>query len=178
TCKALRKPETLEAVTLGTNSIITNLERTLLRLIGENISVVCHLHQDKQGAHIKADPSQIAQVIMNLAVNARDAMPKGGQLTLQTRIVDFQKEPPSSLDCNERVPGEYVVISVTDTGLGMSEEVKAHLFEPFFTTKVADQRSGLGLATCYGIVHQSGGRLRVESEEGKGATVQIYLPRA
>src|SRR5262249_31146811 len=115
---------------------------------------------------------------MNLAVNARDAMPKGGQLTLQTRIVDLQKEPPSSLDCNERVPGEYVVISVTDTGLGMSEEVKAHLFEPFFTTKVADQRSGLGLATCYGTVHQSGGRLRVESEEGKGATVQIYLPRA
>jgi len=171
------RKQPLENVIVEVNSIITNLERSLLRLIGENISVVCHLHEEKHGAHVKADPTQITQIILNLAVNARDAMPKGGQLTIQTGIVDLTAETEPPFVCGGFVPGQYVLISVADTGAGMSEVAKAHLFEPFFTTKTDEKRSGLGLATCYGIAHQSGGHLRVESEEGKGTTVRIYLPR-
>ncbi|HEX4638121.1 MAG TPA: ATP-binding protein [Chthoniobacterales bacterium] len=174
---AFSRRQPLEPAIVEVNSIITNLERSLLRLIGENISVVCHLHHEKEGAHIKADPSQITQIIMNLAVNARDAMPKGGQLTIETSVCDLEAEKKCAFECGERVSGKFITISITDTGIGMSEEVKAHLFEPFFSTKLDNQRSGLGLATCYGIVHQSRGHLRVESEEGKGTTVQIYLPR-
>jgi PAS domain S-box-containing protein len=174
---AFSRRQPMEAVVVEVNSIITNLERSLLRLIGENISVVSHLHHEKGGAHIKADPGQITQIILNLAVNARDAMPQGGQLTLETGVLDLPRHPHCQIDCTECTPGQYVVISVSDTGTGMTEEVKAHLFEPFFTTKVADHRSGLGLATCYGIVHQSHGHLRVQSEEGKGTTVEVYLPR-
>jgi len=174
---AFSRRQPMEAIVVEVNSIITNLERSLLRLIGENISVVSHLHHEKDGAHIKADPGQITQIILNLAVNARDAMPQGGQLTLETGILDLPRQPHCPIDYTERTPGEYVVIRVSDTGTGMTEEVKAHLFEPFFTTKVADRRSGLGLATCYGIVHQSRGHLRVQSEEGKGTTVEVYLPR-
>ena len=174
---AFSRRQPLEPVVVDVNSIITNLERSLLRLIGENIFVVCHLHHEKEGAHIKADPNQMTQIILNLAVNARDAMPDGGQLTLETGIVDLTTETQSPFDCGKFAPGQYVLIKIADTGVGMSEEVKAHLFEPFFTTKGDDGRSGLGLATCYGIVHQSGGHLRVESEPGQGTTVQIYLPR-
>src|SRR5215471_15290671 len=174
---AFSRRQAFEAVTLEVNSIITNLERSLLRLIGENIAVVCELHHEKDGAYVKADPQQIAQIILNLAVNARDAMPQGGQLTFHTGIVDIPQHPQWPIDCSDCKPGQYVVISVADNGTGMSEEVKAHLFEPFFTTKVDERRSGLGLATCYGIVHQSGGHLRAESEEGKGTTIHVYLPR-
>jgi signal transduction histidine kinase len=174
---AFSRRQPREAVIVEVNSIITNLERSLLRLIGENISVVCHYHHDKEGAHIKADPSQITQIILNLAVNARDAMPKGGQLTLETAIIDLTKETESPFHCGDFVPGHYVLIKIADTGTGMSEEAKAHLFEPFFTTKSDQARSGLGLATCYGIVHQNGGHLRVESEVSKGTIVEIYLPR-
>lgn len=174
---AFSRKQQREPVVVEINSIITSLERSLLRLIGENISVVCHFHHEKEGAHIKADPSQITQIILNLAVNARDAMPKGGQLTLETAIIDLTKETESPFHCGDFVPGHYVLIKIADTGTGMSEEAKSHLFEPFFTTKGDQERSGLGLATCYGIVHQSGGHLRVESETGKGTVVQIYLPR-
>jgi signal transduction histidine kinase len=174
---AFSRRQPLEAVVVEVNSIIANLERSLLRLIGENISVVCNLHHDKAGAYIKADPGQITQIILNLAVNARDAMPHGGQLTLETAIVDVTAEQESPLPEDDVVPGQYILITVADTGTGMNEEVKAHLFEPFFTTKIDDHRSGLGLATSYGIVRQSGGHLRVESEEGKGTTIQVYLPR-
>src|SRR5438105_4244416 len=146
---AFSRRQPLEPVIVEVNSIITNLERSLLRLIGENISVVCHLHHEKEGAHIKADPSQITQIILNLAVNARDAMPRGGQLTLETAIVDLTKEMESPFLCGDFVPGHYVLIKIADNGIGMSEEAKAHLFEPFFTTKTDQERSGLGLATCY-----------------------------
>ena len=172
---AFSRRQALEPRIVGVNSIIANLERSLLRLLGENIHVLCHLHDQKEPAHIKVDPAQLNQIILNLAVNARDAMPDGGQLTLQTAVVDLGPESESVFICGHCVPGEYVVISASDTGTGMSDEVKAHLFEPFFTTK--EKRSGLGLATSYGIVHQSGGHLRVESEPGQGTTVQIYLPR-
>ncbi|MEY2525566.1 MAG: hypothetical protein QOE73_337, partial [Verrucomicrobiota bacterium] len=174
---AFSRKQYREPVIVEINSIVTNLERSLLRLIGENISVVCHFHHEKEGAHIKADPSQITQIILNLAVNARDAMPKGGQLTLETAIIDLTKETESPFHCGDFVPGQYVLIKIADTGTGMSEDAKSHLFEPFFTTKADQERSGLGLATCYGIVHQNGGHLRVESETGKGTVVQIYLPR-
>jgi PAS domain S-box-containing protein len=174
---AFSRKQALENIVVEVNSIITKLERSLLPLIGENISVVCNLHQEKEGAHIKADPTQISQIILNLAVNARDAMPNGGQLTIETGVVDLPLESECPLGCNECVPGQYVVVSVADNGTGMSDEAKAHLFEPFFTTRTDAKRSGLGLATCYGIAHQSGGHLRVESEEGKGTTVRVYLPR-
>jgi signal transduction histidine kinase len=174
---AFSRKQPREPVIVEVNSIITNLERSLLRLIGENISVICHLHHEKDGAHIKADPNQITQIILNLAVNARDAMPKGGQLTLETAIVDLTRENVPVCHCDKFAPGQYVRINVVDTGTGMSEQVKAHLFEPFFTTKSGHEKSGLGLATCYGIVHQSGGHLCVESEETSGTTVEIYLPR-
>src|SRR5216684_8731701 len=175
---AFSRKQPLEAKVVEINSILTNLERSLLRLLGENISVVCHLHRDKEGAHIKADPSQLTQLILNLAVNARDAMRKGGQLTLETSIVDVGIKAKPACASSEFDPGEYVLLSVADTGVGMSEEVKAHLFEPFFTTKSeGDGSSGLGLATSYGIVRQSGGHICIESEEGKGTTVRIYLPK-
>src|SRR5438132_9362787 len=112
---AFSRRQPLEPVIVEVNSIITNLERSLLRLIGENISVVCHLHHEKEGAHIKADPSQISQIILNLAVNARDAMPKGGQLTFETAIVDLTKEMESPFLCGDFVPGQYVLINVADT---------------------------------------------------------------
>ncbi|HST29778.1 MAG TPA: ATP-binding protein [Chthoniobacterales bacterium] len=174
---AFSRRQPMEAVVVEVNSIVTNLERSLLRLIGENISVVCNLHHEKEGAHIKADPGQISQIILNLAVNARDAMPQGGELMLETGLLDLTAETESPFECGAFAPGEYVLITVTDTGVGMSADVQEHLFEPFFTTKSDRQRSGLGLATCYGIVHQNGGHLRIESEEGKGTTVKIYLPR-
>lgn len=166
--------QTLEPDVVEVNSIINNLERTLLRLLGENITVVCHLHQEK--GHIKIDAGQLTQIIVNLALNGRDAMPGGGQLTLETGVATLSGN--EIVNGNDPLPGgDYVVISVIDNGSGMTEETKAHLFEPFFTTKLADRSSGLGLATSYGIVCQSGGSMRVESELQKGTRVEIYLPK-
>lgn len=172
---AFSRKQALEPRVAEVNTLISNLERSLLRLLGDNIRVVCHLHEEKKPAHIKVDPGQFNQIVVNLAVNARDAMPRGGQLTIMTDIVDLNLETKPAFPCGDFVPGEYVLVSISDNGQGMTEEVKAHLFEPFFTTK--DEASGLGLATTYGIVHQSGGHIRVESEAGKGTTVQVYFPR-
>src|ERR1700730_16562567 len=174
---AFSRRQALEPRVVEVNSLIANLEGSLLRLIGENIRVVCHLHDEKQRAHIKVDPVQFTQLILNLAVNARDAMQNGGQLTLETSIVDVSKDTEPACASEEFTPGQYVLISVADTGIGMSDEVKAHLFEPFFTTKEEGRGSGLGLATSYGIVRQSGGHIRVESESGKGTAVHVYLPK-
>jgi len=147
------------------------MERSLLRLLGDNITVACHPHRDKPDAHIKVDPGQLTQILLNLAVNARDAMRTGGRLTLETMVVTLQEYDETSPSLEHLPPGEYVVISVTDTGAGMTDEVKAHLFEPFFTTKNDGDGSGLGLATSYGIVRH------IDSEVGKGTTVQIFLPK-
>jgi two-component system cell cycle sensor histidine kinase/response regulator CckA len=152
----------LDPQVVEVNSLITNLERSLLPLLGENISVACELHHEKDGAHVKVDPGQITQIILNLAVNARDAMPLGGKLTIGTAVTAGAET-------------QFVIIGLQDTGSGMNEEVKAHLFEPFFTTK--DRATGLGLATSYGIIRQSGGDIQIESQEGTGTTVQIWLPR-
>jgi len=174
---AFSRRQPLESKTVEVNFIISNLERSLLRLIGENIHVECHLHDLKDGAYIKVDPSQLNQLILNLAVNARDAMRAGGTLTLETSTIGIDNESRPSCVCEECEPGEYVLINITDTGIGMSDEVKAHVFEPFFTTKNEGEGSGLGLATSYGIVRQSGGYIAIESELGKGTTVKIYFPR-
>ena len=175
---AFSRRQALEPRIVEVNSLIANLEGSLLRLIGENIRVACHLHDEKQSAHIKVDAGQLTQLILNLAVNARDAMQNGGQLTVGTSIVDVSKEmEPACSSEDDFTPGQYVLVSVADTGIGMSDEVKAHLFEPFFTTKEEGRGSGLGLATSYGIVRQSGGHIRVESESGKGTTVYVYLPK-
>jgi PAS domain S-box-containing protein len=157
-------------------AFLNNLERSLLRLLGEAISVQCHLDRGKEGLHTKVDPGQLTQIILNLVVNARDAMRKGGTLTLETAEVSIGQNEDSDPD-SELKPGDYVRISVTDTGVGMTDKVKQHLFEPFFTTKDDELGSGLGLATSYGIVHQSGGHILVESQVGKGTTVTILLPK-
>jgi two-component system cell cycle sensor histidine kinase/response regulator CckA len=173
---AFGRRHALEPTVVEVNSIIVNLERTLLRLLGENVTVACHLHQEKGGAHIKVDAGQMTQLIINLALNGRDAMPRGGELILETANATLSDG--EVLFGEEPLPaGDYVVINVIDNGCGMTEETKAHLFEPFFTTKADERSSGLGLATSYGIVCQSGGSIRVESKLGKGTKVQIYLPK-
>jgi two-component system, cell cycle sensor histidine kinase and response regulator CckA len=172
---AFSRKNPLEPRIVEVNSVIVNMERSLLRLLGENISVVCHLHTEEEGAHIRVDPGQLTQVLLNLAVNARDAMPDEGQLVLTTSTAAIQSLEENEAPLQELSAGDYVVISVADNGVGMDEKTKAHLFEPFFTTK--DQGSGLGLATSYGIIRQSGGSIQIESEPHKGTTVQIYLPK-
>jgi two-component system cell cycle sensor histidine kinase/response regulator CckA len=159
------------------NSLLTNLERSLLRLLGEDISVQCHFDRAGVGLHTRVDPGQLTQIILNLVVNARDAMRNGGRLTLETASLTIEAAEEREIGSDELMPGDYVHISVTDDGVGMSDEVKQHLFEPFFTTKDEGRGSGLGLATSYGIVRQSGGHISVESELGKGTTVRIFLPR-
>ena len=159
------------------NALLTNLERSLLRLLGENISVQCDLQRSKEGLHTKVDPEQLTQIILNLVVNARDAMPNGGCLALETCAVEVAPPDENEIADPDLKPGEYVRISIIDNGSGMTEEVKDHLFEPFFTTKDEGSGSGLGLATSYGLVRQSGGHIFVESEAGKGTTVKILLPK-
>ena len=145
----------------------------LRRVIGEHIQIATELHAEI--GRLKADPSQLEQVLLNLCVNARDAMPEGGTITIATQDVTYFLDDFYSV--NEMPAGEYVKLTVTDTGCGMSAEVKKHIFEPFFTTKEKEQGTGLGLATCYGIVKQTGGYIAVESTEGTGTTFTIYLPR-
>jgi CheY-like chemotaxis protein len=145
----------------------------LRRLIGEDIELVTMF--DPEIGHVKADPGQFEQVILNLGVNARDAMPRGGKLTIQTANVTLdQKTRFRNRDLDV---GDYVMVAISDTGVGMTEEVKSHLFEPFFTTKGVGRGTGLGLATCYGIICQSDGDIRVYSELDCGTTFKIYLPR-
>jgi two-component system cell cycle sensor histidine kinase/response regulator CckA len=159
------------------NSFLTNLERSLLRLLGEDISIQSHFDSSKEGMHTKVDPSQLTQIILNLVVNARDAMRNGGRLGLETASLTIDAIEEREIHSKELEPGDYVRISVTDNGVGMSDEVKQHLFEPFFTTKGEGRGSGLGLATSYGIVRQSGGHISVESKLGKGTTVRIFLAK-
>ena len=145
----------------------------LARLIGEHIRFETVL--DPELGSVRADPGQVEQVIVNLVVNARDAMPEGGMLTVRTGNADITA--PSSRDHGGVAPGRYIVISVRDTGVGIEPETQKRIFEPFFTTKEKPHGTGLGLATVYGIVSQSGGHIFVASEPGRGSTFAIYLPR-
>jgi two-component system, cell cycle sensor histidine kinase and response regulator CckA len=154
-------------------TVIRDFRPLLERLIGPQISLIIDIAPNLWP--IQADPAQITQVLMNLAINARDAMPAGGTLAIAAANI---LRRPSSHTPGALPPDAAVCLTVADTGVGMSEEVQRHLFEPFYTTKAPDQGSGLGLATVYGIVRQSGGAIMVSSAIGAGTTVTILLPRA
>ncbi|MGQ9699001.1 MAG: response regulator [Armatimonadota bacterium] len=170
---AFSRKQILSPKILDLNTSVIDIERMLSRLIGEDVELITDLAPDL--GLVKADPHQIDQVILNLVVNARDAMPEGGKLIIRTGNVylneQFARTHPDA------VPGEYVMLSVTDTGCGMYADTLSLVFEPFFTTKPTGKGTGLGLSTVYGIVRQSGGYIDVESEVGKGSTFRIYLPR-
>jgi signal transduction histidine kinase len=170
---AFSRKQVLAPRVLELNALVADTEKLLRRLIGEDIELRTVLAPAL--GNVLADPGQVEQVIMNLAVNARDAMPDGGTLTIETANAEPRDEP--------ELPGEpprsarYVMVTVTDDGVGMDAETKSHLFEPFFTTKGAGKGTGLGLATVYGIVQQSGGFIRLDSEVGAGTRFRVYWPR-
>ena len=171
---AFSRMQVLQPRVLDLNAIVADMGKMLPRLIGENIEYL--FVPGPQLGRVKADPGQIEQVILNLAVNARDAMPDGGKILVKTQNVDMNET-----EARQHAPmtaGSYVMLSMSDTGHGIDEKTKVHIFEPFFTTKEAGKGTGLGLATVYGVVKQSGGFIWVESDPGKGANFEIYLPTA
>ncbi|HEX8888377.1 MAG TPA: PAS domain S-box protein [Pyrinomonadaceae bacterium] len=170
---AFSRKQMLQPKILNLNDMITDTSKMLRRLIGEDIEIALRLKPSL--GKVKADPSQIDQVLMNLVVNARDAMPHGGSLTIETANVEMDKAISDKY--TSVLAGAHVMIRITDTGSGMSEDVQQHIFEPFFTTKGVGKGTGLGLSTVYGIVKQSDGYISVESEVGQGTTFKIYLPR-
>ncbi len=169
---AFSRKQVIKPRVLDLNATIKDCAPMLQRLIGEDIAL--EMHPARSLGQVLADPVQIHQVIMNLAVNARDAMPDGGKLDIQTENADLMEGRPSHPDA---VPGRYVLITVTDTGHGMDQTVREKIFEPFFTTKEAGQGTGLGLSTVYGIIRQSGGWIDVWSEVGAGTSFKLYFPR-
>jgi len=171
---AFSRKQPMEPNVLPLNSVIGNVEGMLRRLIGEDIQLV--IRPDPHNGHVKADPGQLEQVLMNLVVNARDAMPNGGLLAIETSQVELARTPMHHL---HPLPlGHYVKLTVTDTGCGMNTDVLGHLFEPFFTTKDAHKGTGLGLSTVFGIVTTYGGGIDVWSQVGHGTTFDLYFPRA
>ncbi|MGQ0815862.1 MAG: response regulator, partial [Gemmatimonadota bacterium] len=171
---AFSRRQVLQPRVVNINEILTGMQQMLARLLGEHIVVRIQLKQELRD--VNADPGQIEQAVMNLAVNARDAMPSGGSLTFETRNVSAYDAPLASHD---PIPaGEYACLVVCDTGVGMSNETMGRVFEPFFTTKDVGKGTGLGLATVYGIMKQSGGYASVTSEPGHGTTFRLYFPPA
>jgi two-component system, cell cycle sensor histidine kinase and response regulator CckA len=166
---AFSRQQVLEQRVLDLNTVVTDLEKMLRRLIGENIEMTTQL--DQKLAHIKADPGQMQQVIVNLAVNARDAMPNGGKLKIRTANAEVGS------DRAVVAPGSYVLLEISDTGVGLDAETQTKVFEPFFTTKEVGKGTGLGLSTVYGVIKQSSGYITIDSAPGKGAKFTIYLPR-
>jgi len=170
---AFSRKQLLQPKVIDLNALVVEMEKLLRRVIGERFDL--QTHPDAEIGRVKADPSQIEQVVLNLGVNARDAMPTGGELIIRTANERLDGTTAAQISAS-LLPGDYVVLSVTDTGAGMDEETKAHIFEPFFTTKGPGKGTGLGLATVYGIVRQTGGGISVKSEPGLGSTFKIYLP--
>jgi CheY-like chemotaxis protein len=170
---AFSRRQLLEPRVLDLNSVLADIEKMLRHLIGEDVELVTTLRPDL--GRVKVDPGQIEQVVMNLAVNTRDAMPEGGKLLIETSNVEIDEDYAGSHA--NMMPGKYVMMAVSDTGCGMDLDTQRHIFEPFFTTKEKGQGTGLGLATVYGIVKQSGGFIWVYSEPGQGSTFKIYFPR-
>lgn len=170
---AFSRRQVLEPRSLNLNEVVSGMEKMLRRVIGEDIQL--SIESDAALGCVRADPGQFEQVLLNLVINARDAMPTGGSLIIRT--ANLRIDTAAAAEGTQVVPGEYVALSVRDTGCGMSEAVRSRLFEPFFTTKPAGQGTGLGLSTVYGIVQQSGGHIRVESTPGKGSTFEVFLPR-
>jgi two-component system, cell cycle sensor histidine kinase and response regulator CckA len=169
---AFSRKQILQPKVLDLNIVVTDLEKMVRRLIGEDIDLLT-ITSPVLGK-VKADPGQIEQVLLNLIVNSRDAMPEGGKLTIETRNVVHSEEYAQR---HATLPGPYVMLAVSDTGCGMDARIQPHVFEPFFTTKGSGQGTGLGLATVYGIVKQSGGNIWIYSEVGRGSTFKVYLPR-
>ena len=170
---AFSRKQILQPQILDLNQIVSNLDKMLLRLIGEDIELLTVLGINI--GKVKADPGQIEQVVVNLALNARDAMPKGGRINIETAGENLDEH--SIHKYGDLPPGPYVKLVFRDNGVGIDEETISHIFEPYFTTKEVGKGTGLGLATVYGIIRQSGGDVRVESELGKGSTFTILLPR-
>ena len=170
---AFSRRQVLNLKVINLNFILEDLEKMLYRIIGEEIELITSFADDL--GRVKADPGEIEQVIINLAVNAKDAMPHGGTLTIATANVELDEQYVRRH--LGTLPGSYVVISVTDTGVGIPKEIHEQIFDPFFTTKEKGKGTGLGLSTVYGIVKQSGGDIQLYSEPGKGTTFKVYLPR-
>ncbi len=171
---AYGRKQILQPECLNLNQIVAGMEGLFQNLMGGRVNM--RIVPDSDLRSVRADAGQIEQVIMNLAMNSRDAMPNGGMLTMETSNVSIDRESLGRFP--ELNPGEYVMLAITDTGVGMSAEVKAHVFDPFFSTKGVGEGTGLGLSTCYGIVKQSGGHISVYSEPGRGTTFKMYLPQA
>jgi len=171
---AFSRKQVLEPKVIDPNAVLSDVEKMLRRLIGEDIELQISL--SRHLGRVKADRSQLEQVILNLAVNARDAMQQGGKLRIETRNAQLTEADRTRF--RYVVPGQYVLIKVTDTGCGMDAALQSHIFEPFFTTKEKGKGTGLGLATVYGVIKQSGGYIWVDSEVGKGTEFKIYLPLA